>query len=723
MKLIAARNFIGKRLATILVVPILCTATALAEEKGRPVHQVLDEKPENLMLNYFVGVVNDMASRQLVPATREDWDRRRGELRAKLRETLGNFPWDERPTIEARITGRIDHGDHVVEKVLYASLPGLYVTALAYVPKNASGRMPAVLCVNGHWTEAKATELIQRRCIGLARMGVIAFCQDVIGTGERQAFDGSPPQYYHGFFRGATPRIVDRTLQGYVMFECIRALDYLHTRDDVDSQHIMCTGTSGGGMQSMYFAALDDRLAGAVPVCYISSYEVHIGATACVCEVPPGILRYTNQWEILALHAPRPLLCIAASRDVPVFQPAPMLSTLEKTRSVYKLYDKEQHVTSAIVDSGHDYNKEMRELLYRHVARHLLGRPDDSITESDDLPVEPISALEVGLPTNTETMQSLTFRRAGELAGQIERPRDEGHWQTLKMDQQKRLRDDILGGFPETTQAKQTLQRKLDHNGHAIEQWTFEPEPGILVPAVLCLPQNGAANGKRPAVLVVDEVGKQAAFERGLVDELANQGCIVLAIDYRGAGETAGTVPAIEYGPGTPEYNLTNYSLFIGRPLAGARVVEIRCATDFLANREEVDADRIAVAGRGRGALSAILAASFDERLACVVADELLASWVFNEEFVGIDLAYMIPRILTVGDMPHLLAHVAPRPLWITNSVDGRRRAVPADDANRQLQYTAAVYDVTRASDKLHISSDDAKTTAKNLADQLQKQN
>jgi pimeloyl-ACP methyl ester carboxylesterase len=237
---------------------------------------------------------------------------------------------------------------------------------------------------------------------------------------------------------------------------------------------------------------------------------------------------------------------------------------------------------------------------------------------------------------------------------------------------------------------------------------------------VLCLPRDGEAGGKRPAVLVVDEDGKQAAFERGLVDSLLSKEFAVLAIDYRGAGETSRTVPAIEYGPGTPEYNLTNYSLFIGRPLAGARVVDIRCATDFLANCKEVDADQIAIAGRGRGALSAVLAASFDERLACVAADELLTTWVFNEEFVGIDLAYMIPRILTVGDMPHLLAHVAPRPLLINNPVDGRRREVPTDDANVQLRYTEAVYDAISAEDAMHVSRDNTGAIARFLAERLQ---
>jgi dienelactone hydrolase len=705
-----------------IVVPRICTAAESATNDLRPVHQVLDKKPENLMLNYFVDVANDLAGKQHVPGSRAQWDRRRGELQNQLRETLGNFPWQDRPPLKARITGRLDHGDHVVEKVLYESLPGLYVTALAYVPKNVPGRLPAVICVNGHWPEAKATELIQRRCIALARMGVIAFCQDVIGTGERQAFQGSPPQYYHGFYRGAAPRIVDRTLQGYVMYECIRAMDYVSLREDVDPTRVMCTGTSGGGMQSMYFAALDERLAGAVPVCYISSYEVHMGATACVCEVPANILRFSNQWEILALHAPRPLLCIAASRDIPVFQPAPMLSTLEKTREVYKFYDHADLVTSAVVESGHDYNKEMRELLYRHVAKHLLGKPDENIREPDDLPVEPEPAIRVGLPANTETMQSLTFRRAGELIGQIAQPRDSDQWQKFKQDQQNRLRQEILGGIPDTQECKRTLQRSVKHNAYTIEQWTFETEPGILVPAVLCLPGNVTVDERRPAVLVVDEDGKQAAFERGLIDALVDEGFVVLAIDYRGAGETAGTVPAIEYGPGTPDYNLANYSLFIGRPLAGARVADIRCATDFLTSRKEVDVGRIAIVGRGCGALSAILAASFDDRFCSVVADELLTSWAFNDEFVSIGLAYMIPRILTVGDMPHLLAHLAPRPVLISNPVDGRRRPVSADDARRQLQFTAAAYKLVGATHKLDITRAEGDQGVRAIAEWIETQ-
>jgi dienelactone hydrolase len=695
---------------------------AITTEEPRPAYQVLDKKPENLMLHYFERVAKDLQSRQHLPATRDEWQRRRAELQNQLRQTLGNFPWQNRPPIKAKITGWIDHGDHVVEKVLYESLPGLYVTALAYVPKAAHGRMPAVLCVNGHWTDAKATELIQRRCMGLARMGALAFCQDVIGTGERQAFNGTPPTTYHGFYRGAAPRITDRTLQGFILFECMRALDYVSSRPDVDPSRIMCTGASGGGMQSMYFAALDERLAGAVPVCYISSYNAHIGATACVCEVPPGILGYTEQWEILALHAPRPLLCIAASKDVSWFQPALMLSTLDKTRGVYRFYNGEEKVTSATVDSGHDYNKPMREQLYRHVAKYLLGRDKSSISEPNDLPVEKPAALSVGLPPNSETMQTLTFSRARELVSQIAKTRDPQQWCEIKGRQQNQLRDDILGGFPDSSPEKPALVRTLSHHGYIVEHWTFKPEPGILMPAMLCLPAN-AETKKRPAILIVDENGKQAALESGLIDALVSHGSVVLAIDYRGAGETAGTVSAIGYGPSMPEYNLTNYSLYIGRPLAGQRVVDIRAATDYLTNRPEVAANRVAIIGRGRGALSAVLAASFDNRLHCVVADEFLASLVFNEEFVDIGLEYFIPRILTVADMPHLLAHIAPRPLLVLDPVDGRRRAISVENCNQQLESATAVYRLLNASDRIRVSRRKAAKSFQDVIDWLQTNN
>ncbi len=667
-----------------------------------PIYQVLAKKPPDMMLNYFKEQARPLPKDHTAPASLAQWEQRRGELRRQLWNSMGKFPLEDRPPVSARITGRLDHGDHVVEKILYESMPGLYVTALAYVPKHIEGRAPAVICVNGHWPDSKAQDLIQRRCISLARLGVIAFCQDVIGTGERQAYEGSPPQWYHGFFRGATPWIVDRSLLGYIMYECIRSLDYVSARADVDPKRIMCTGASGGGKQSMFFAALDDRLAGAVPVCYVSSYHAHMGATACVGEVPIGVLRYTDQWEILGLHAPRPLLCIGASRDAPVFLPKEMYGTLERTKEVYRLYGAEQRVQSAEVDSKHDYNREMREILYRHVAEHLLDRKGAVISEPDDLPVEKEEAIRVGLPKNSETMQSLTFHRAQELVAGFQVPKTSVAWGAQRERILSSLKNDLFGGFPDPMQCQRKLVRKLTYRGYPAEHWILEPEPGVVLSAVLVLQPQLSGKSKRPAVLVVDEDGKKSAFERGTIEALLSRGHIVLAIDYRGTGETAGTVPSIDYGPGTPEYNLSNYGLFIGRPIMSMWTFDVRCAADLLASRPEVDAKRISIAGRGRGGLAAVLAAAFDERTHSVAAEEMLGSWVFNEEFRDIGLAYFIPRILTLADMPQLVACLAPRPVLLVNPVDGRRRRLSDDAAQSMSSFTRRVYERYESPNNLH---------------------
>ena len=196
-----------------------------------------------------------------------------------------------------------------------------------------------------------------------------------------------------------------------------------------------------------------------------------------------------------------------------------------------------------------------------------------------------------------------------------------------------------------------------------MEQWVFEPELGIVLPTVVCLPTDAGNGTDLPAVIVIDEAGKQRAFERGLVHQLVMSGHVVLAIDYRGTGETSETVPQIAYGAGTPEYNLSNYGLFLGRPISGMRVHDVRCATDFLEARPEVDAQRISICGYGRGGFVGMMAATFDERIHAVIADEMLESWVFNEEFMDIGLSYLIPRVLTLADMPQLIACVCPRPV------------------------------------------------------------
>lgn len=698
----------------------LCLIGQAASSDSSPVHQVLVDRSPTLLLDYFKQLAATLPPEERIPKTRQEWEKRREELRKQLWNSLGVFPLKNRPPLQPRVTGVLDRGDYVVEKIIYESLPGLFVTALMYVPKERDGRCPAVLCVNGHWREAKVTPVIQRRCVGLAKMGVVAFCQDVIGTGERAAPSDSPHSTYHGNYRGAVTRIVDRSLLGYVMYECMRAMDYLETRPEVDAKRVICTGASGGGKQSMFFAALDDRLSGAVPVCYVSNYQVHMGATACVGEIPTNVLRYSNQWEILGLHAPRPLLCINASRDIEVFQPRYMLDTLQRTaQRVYRLYGAEENVRGEVIQSGHAYSQPMRELLYNQVARHLLGVENPNVAEPQDLSVESAKALRCGLPSESETMQSLTVRRAREMVAAIPFPDDLDAWKVQRGRMLASLMNDIFGGFPDRKQAKRSEVRDIAWHGHRLKHVLLETEPGLPVPAVLCIPQSTAASEKRPAVLLVDERGKQFTFGRRMIQPLLDAGFVVLAIDVRGTGETAETLPAYS---GAHDFNLSNYSLFCGRPSTGMRIHDVLCAIDFLAARPEVDASRIAYAGRGIAGLIGTLAAAHDDRIAAVMAEEMLTTWVSEEEFLDIGLGYLIPRILAVGDVGHLAACVAPRPLWIVNPVNGRQRPVSADAWRQAGLFAERIYAMHQCAGKLsQVRYDDVSVIPARLIAWLEK--
>lgn len=681
-----------------------CEAAAPTDAPDAAAHKVLDHVPAEMMLGYFRRVAGELADHHRPVATHSEWLIRRRLLRQRLWQSLGEFPREARTPPDARITGTIDHGDHTVEKVVYQSLPGLYVSALVYVPKHKNGPVPAVICVNGHWPEAKATSIIQKRCMMLAKLGIIAFCQDVIGTGERAACDGTPPTTYHGFYRGAAPRIVDRSLLGYIMYECLRAADYLASRPDVDATKMMCTGASGGGKQSMFFPALDDRLLGGVPVCYISSYVEHMGATACVGEIPTGVLRYTDQWEILGLHAPRPLLALAATQDVSVFAPEHAAATLDRAaRHVYRLYGAEKRVQLGTFDSKHDYNRPMRQRFYRHAVRHLLGRRDVDVREPDDLPVEPAEMLRCGLPASSENLQSLTYRRARQLASAIKLPDACGRWERVRRSVRSRLKREILGGFPDRSAAQSRYVRTRTWKGYRLQHWALYSEPGICVPVVLCLPPARTLPSAGRGVVIIDESGKQHAFARGLVERLLEEGIVVLAIDYRGAGETAGTVPSIGYGPAAPDYNLSNYALLVGRPLAGMRVHDVRCALDLLEQHPDAHVQSMVVAGRGRGALVALLTAALDDRVTATVLEQLLASWIFPEEFLDIGISSLIPRVLTAGDIQHLAACLAPRSTLVLNPVDGRHRRLSADQAGRWGPFASGVYGLYDAASHLEV--------------------
>jgi len=297
--------------------------------------------------------------------TAEAWARRAQYLREHVLASAGLMPMPERMPLRPVIFDEVAHQDYTVSKVYFESLPGFFVTGNLYRPIGA-GPFPAVLSPHGHWTygrlENTAINSGPGRAIGLARQGFVVFTHDMVGYGDSR-------QVPHTF-GGQRESLWGLGLGGLQLWNGIRALDFLETLPYVRRDGFGVTGESGGGTQTFLLAAIDTRVAVAVPVNMIS---LHMQG-GCLCENMAGLRLDTNNVELAATIAPRALLMVSATGDwtkdtLEVEYPA--------MRSLYALLGAASKVNAVRFTAEHNYNKDSREAMYAWMARWLQQAPDD----------------------------------------------------------------------------------------------------------------------------------------------------------------------------------------------------------------------------------------------------------------------------------------------------------------------------------------------------------
>jgi hypothetical protein len=314
-------------------------------------------------------------------SSRDDWTLRASELRTRVLASAGLLPSPDRTPLNAEIFGDITRADYVVSKVYFESLPGFYVTGNLYRPPGA-GPFPAIVSPHGHWTygrlENTATNSGPGRAIGLARLGFVVFTYDMVGYVDSQQLPHT--------FGGRREQLWGLTLAGLQLWNSIRAVDFLESLPYVRRDAIGATGESGGGTQTFLLAAVDDRVRVAAPVNMIS---LHMQG-GCLCENLPGLRLDTNNVEIAATIAPRPLLMISATGD---WTNETMEVEYPAMRAIYELVGAADRVHALRIDAEHNYNKASREAMYAWMARWLKGAPPADRIAERGFTVEPLQDL------------------------------------------------------------------------------------------------------------------------------------------------------------------------------------------------------------------------------------------------------------------------------------------------------------------------------------------
>jgi dienelactone hydrolase len=344
-------------------------------------------------------------------STREAWNARAGFLRSHVLATAGLVPLPEKTPLNPTVFGAITRADYVVSKVYFESLPGFFVTGNLYRPIGV-GPFPAILSPHGHWTygrlENTPTNSGPGRAISLARQGFVVFTHDMVGYADSQ-------QVPHTF-GGRREQLWGLSLSGLQLWNSIRALDFLESLPYVRRDAIGVTGESGGGTQTFLLAAVDPRVAVAAPVNMIS---LHMQG-GCLCENTPGLRLDTNNVEIAATIAPRPLLMVSATGD---WTKETMEVEYPAMRSIYQLFDAADRVHAVRIDAEHNYNRASREAMYAWMARWLKNAPADVRIEERGFTPEPLHDLLVfhqrPLPAGAVSPAQLTDYWIGAAARQL----------------------------------------------------------------------------------------------------------------------------------------------------------------------------------------------------------------------------------------------------------------------------------------------------------------
>lgn len=663
----------------------LCVSTLWGQAPASP------QPPANAYLDFVRAEAARHQAGRAFPANVAEWESQAHALRGSLAAAWGEFPAALAP-LEPRVLGELRREGYRVEKLVFQTRPGVWMTANAYVP-DKPGRHPAVLAVHGHWNGAKQDPVVQARNIGLVRQGFFVLAVDAFGAGERAV--GKALGEYHGDTTAATLLPVGLPLSGLQVYENLRAVDYLRTRPEVDPARIGVTGASGGGNQTMYAGAWDARLSAVVPVCSVGNYPAYLGRACCMCEVVPGVLAFADEWAVLGLAAPRALLVINATQDSPVFSAEAARVTMEPLQRLYALIGKSAQVRHATFESKHDYNQPMREAMYGWMTRHLKGEGDASPLPDPAMKTEDPEALRC-YPGNTRPDDFMTIPRFAAAEGRRlvaaqRAPVSAAAWKVEARERQAALLN-VLGGLPAPVPGA-----KGEAAPGGARNVSFTSEPGLALKVYHELGKRDAA----PLVILIDFDPIEKTSASPLATALRAAGCGLAIPELRATGRHAWPSDRVR---NSSDHNTAQWGLWLGRPLLGQWAVDVRRALDALMLPR---GQRVVLVGQGPAGVLALSVAALDSRISGVATVGSLASYISEVPYQGQRMGIFAPGILRdVGDIAHLAALSAPRKVLIAGGVNGVNQPLDAAALDEQYAFTREVYAATGAARSLLIQEE-----------------
>jgi dienelactone hydrolase len=670
---------------TTLLWVTLC-ARALVAAAGAPTPLTPGDRA---LAEYFRAETVRLADQCLTgPKQIEDWERDKPEHRRQLLEMLGLWPLPERAALNAVVTGRVEHDTFAVEKLHFQSRPGLYVTANLYLPKNQQRRAPTILYLSGHGQVIKDGVSFGNKVayhhhgVWFARNGYVCLITDTVQLGEIQGVHHGT--YREGMWwwnaRGYTPA-------GTEAWNSIRALDYLQTRPEVDTNRFGVTGRSGGGAYSWWLAAVDERVKVAAPVAGITDLHNHVvdGTVEGHCDCM--FIVNTHRWDyahVAALVAPRPLLLANSDAD-PIFPLDGVQRLHAKVRKVYEHLHASTNLGLLITQGPHKDTQDLQLPVFRWFNRHLKGE-DPTIEMAATKFFEP-EQLKVFATLPAESINARVHELFVPPASTPPVPPSKSEWERLSQSWLAELATKAFGGWPANPPAL-GLEQKWSVTRHGVRFQALDftsqehvrlrlylvSKPGLRRVSRVELNVLGAASDASGAGVAERDgwttwdswlATMRAGFEQELQEEiqatpsvpagdekglaalretLQRSGAVAAYVVPRGVGLTAWS------GDARKQTQIRRRFMLLGQTLDGMRVWDVRRALQAVRVTKPLGGAPISVRGQGDAACHALYASLFETKVARLELRALSGSHRDGPDYLN---------VLRVLDVPEAVALAA----------------------------------------------------------------
>jgi dienelactone hydrolase len=641
--------------------------------------------------------------------TKDDWISRQKKVKDILNKIIGPFP--EKTPLNPKIMGVVQKEGFRIEKVIYESMPDFYVTGCLFIPDGIVGKRPAIIQCSGHSFPSFKAPDKQKMIYNLVRKGFIVFATDAIGQGERvQYWDndkkaslmGISPTGEHAAF-GNQMFISGNSALRYFVWDGIRGVDYLLTRKEVDPERIGIFGNSGGGTQTAFISAFDERIKAAAPSCYITGFRrllESIGPQDAEQIIYHGIMNGITHADILELRAPKPLLICSMTLDFFSIQGA--IETYHEVKAAYRAFGKEDDAGQAIADEGHGLGKNILAVYaFFQKVFDLPGSPLEEDFEGfkpEDLQVTTTGQLTSSL--GGETAFSINEKATQKSIKSITNSRNNINEHIAGVP----LKAIKLSGYvPPSAELNPVFRGRYPRDSYSVEMYALQGEGDYIIPLLLFVPKSGS---NFQSIIYIHPNGKITdASPGGRIEQLTKMGYLVAVPDVIGTGEVA---PGKSDGS---DLNGANYaSILIGRSLVGLQAGDIIRVVNFLKDRKDIDINKIGAVAFNEICPSLLHAAVIDKSISSVALSGSVISYrsiVINKFYEKSFFNYTVAGAITSYDLPDLIGCIAPRKIALIELKDQMGQPAGKELIDEELSFPRSVYSLKNVPGNLNIVTSD----------------